>query len=45
MIVPLLKRIVRRGWTAAVGGFSHRSAQQYEMLSARGTTSFIYAKF
>jgi len=37
MIVPLLKRIVRRGWTAAVGGFSHRSAQQYEMLSARGT--------
>jgi hypothetical protein len=37
MIVPLLKRIVRRGWTAAVGGFNHRSAQRYEMLSARGS--------
>jgi hypothetical protein len=37
MIVPLLKRMVRRGWTAAVGGFDHRSAQAYEMLSARGT--------
>jgi hypothetical protein len=37
MIIPLLKRIVRRGWTILVGGFNHRSAQQYEMLSARGT--------
>jgi hypothetical protein len=37
MIVPLLKRIVRRGWTTVVGGFNHRSAQQYEMLSAQGS--------
>jgi hypothetical protein len=37
MIVRLLKRIVRRAWTILVGGFNHRSAQQYEMLSARGT--------
>jgi len=37
LIVPLIKRVVRRGWTVAVGGFHHRSAQQYEMLSARGT--------
>lgn len=37
MIRTLLKRIVRRGWTAAAGGFDHRSAQSYEMQSARGT--------
>jgi hypothetical protein len=37
MSIRLLKRIVRRAWTVAVGGFNHRSAQQYENLSARGT--------
>ncbi|HXW24864.1 MAG TPA: hypothetical protein VEK73_08970 [Xanthobacteraceae bacterium] len=37
MIVHSLKRAVRTAWTILVGGFSHRSAQQYEMLSARGT--------
>jgi hypothetical protein len=37
MTIRLLKRIVRRAWTISVGGFNHRSAQQYEILSARGT--------
>src|SRR6202011_5867134 len=36
MIPALLKRVVRRGWTGLVGGFDHRAAQTYEMLSARG---------
>ena len=44
MIVPLLKRAVRRGWTAAIGGFDHRSAQAYEMLSARGTMGRDFAR-
>lgn len=44
MIVPLLKRIVRRGWTILVGGFNHRSAQQYEILSARGTMRRAFAE-
>jgi hypothetical protein len=37
MIIRLLKRVVRRTWTILAGGFNHRSAQQYEILSARGT--------
>jgi hypothetical protein len=44
MIVPLLKRIVRRAWTISVGGFHHRSAQQYEILSARGTMRRTFSK-
>ena len=44
MIVRLLKRIARRGWTAAVGGFHHHSAQTYEMLSARGTMRRDFAQ-
>ena len=36
-MIRLLKKVARRAWTVAVGGFKHRSAQQYEMLSARGT--------
>jgi hypothetical protein len=44
MIRTLLKRIVRRGWTAAAGGFDHRSAQSYEMQSARGTMDRDFAR-
>jgi hypothetical protein len=37
MIATVLKQMTRRAWTILAGGFHHRSAQQYEMLSARGT--------
>ncbi len=37
MISGLLKRFARRSWTTLAGGFDHRSAQTYEMLSAEGT--------
>jgi hypothetical protein len=37
MIIRLLKTIVRRAWTFLASKFNHRSAQKYEMLSARGT--------
>jgi hypothetical protein len=40
----LFKRIVRRAWTTLVGGFHHGSAQQYEMLSARGTMGREFAR-
>ncbi len=38
------KRIVRRVLTNLVGGFDHRSAQTYEMLSARGTMRRDFAQ-
>jgi len=36
-LTTALKRIVRRGWSAALGGFNHRAAQTYERLSAQGS--------
>jgi hypothetical protein len=49
MTSTLLKRIVRRAWTSRAGGFNHRSAQTYEMLSAQGSMRRdfpeVYAKW
>jgi hypothetical protein len=45
----LLKRIVRQGWSKALGGFNHRAAQSYERLSAQGSMRRdflqVYAKW
>ena len=36
MLTTVLKRIASCTWTRLAGGFHHRSAQQYEIVSARG---------
>jgi hypothetical protein len=44
MIRTLLKRIARRGWATAGGGFDHHSAQTYENLSAQGSMRRDFAQ-